>query len=33
MANRTQQNPVVSSDEWYTPRWAVDELGPVDLDP
>lgn len=33
MANRTQQNPVVSSDEWYTPRWVVDELGPFDLDP
>lgn len=33
MANRTQQNPVVSSDEWYTPRWVIDELGPFDLDP
>lgn len=33
MANRTQQNPVASSDEWYTPRWVIDELGPFDLDP
>lgn len=23
----------VSSDEWYTPRWLIEELGPFDLDP
>ena len=33
MANRSQFNSVVSSDEWYTPRWLVEELGPFDLDP
>lgn len=31
--NQTQRNPVVSSDEWYTPKWVIDELGPFDLDP
>lgn len=31
--NSTQRNPVVSSDEWYTPKWVIDELGPFDLDP
>lgn len=31
--NKTQRNPVVSSDEWYTPKWVIDELGPFDLDP
>lgn len=31
--NKTQRNNVVSSDEWYTPKWVVDELGPFDLDP
>lgn len=31
--NRTQQNTVVSSDEWYTPRWVIDELGPFEIDP
>lgn len=24
---------MVSSDEWYTPRWILDELGPFDTDP
>lgn len=28
-----QKNPKVSSDEWYTPRWIIDRLGPFDLDP
>ena len=31
--NSTQRNPVVSSDEWYTPKWVIEELGPFDLDP
>ncbi len=31
--NSTQRNPVVSSDEWYTPQWVIEELGPFDLDP
>lgn len=31
--NQTQRNPVVSSDEWYTPKWVIEELGPFDLDP
>lgn len=33
MDNRTQCNPVSSTDEWYTPRWIIDKLGPFDLDP
>jgi len=33
MDTRTQHNAVVSSDEWYTPRWIIDELGPFDTDP
>lgn len=33
MDTRQQHNPVVSSDEWYTPRWIIDALGPFDLDP
>lgn len=33
MDTRTQKNEVVSSDEWYTPKWIIDELGPFDLDP
>ena len=33
MDTRTQRNKAVSSDEWYTPRWLIDELGPFDLDP
>lgn len=33
MDTRQQKNPAVSSDEWYTPRWVIDELGPFDLDP
>ena len=33
MDTRQQKNPAVSPDEWYTPRWIIDELGPFDLDP
>lgn len=33
MDNRQQKNEVVSSDEWYTPQWLIDTLGPFDLDP
>ena len=28
-----RHKPKVSTDEWYTPRWIIDELGPFDLDP
>ena len=28
-----QKNKYVSSDEWYTPKWLIDELGPFELDP
>lgn len=33
MDKRQQHNPEVSSDEWYTPRWIIEALGPFDLDP
>ena len=33
MGTRQQKKPLVSSDEWYTPRWILDVLGPFDLDP
>ena len=33
MDTRQQHNAKVSPDEWYTPRWIIDELGPFDLDP
>ena len=33
MDTRQQKKPTVSSDEWYTPKWIIDELGPFDLDP
>lgn len=33
MDTRQQKNAVVSSDEWYTPKWLIDTLGPFDLDP
>lgn len=33
MDNRAQKNRYVSSDEWYTPKWLIDALGPFDLDP
>jgi len=33
MDTRAQKNGTVSSDEWYTPRWLIDALGPFDLDP
>lgn len=28
-----QRNKTVSTDEWYTPQWIIDALGPFDLDP
>ena len=33
MDNRQQKNKCVSSDEWYTPQWLVERLGPFDTDP
>lgn len=33
MDTRQQHNAEVASDEWYTPKWIIDELGPFDLDP
>ena len=33
MDTRQQHNANVSPDEWYTPRWIINELGPFDLDP
>lgn len=33
MDTRQQKNPKTSPDEWYTPRWIIDTLGPFDLDP
>ena len=33
MDTRQQRNATVSPDEWYTPRWILDTLGPFDLDP
>ena len=33
MDTRQQKNPVVSTDDWYTPKWIIDRLGPFDLDP
>ena len=33
MDNRQQRNNTVSSDNWYTPRWIIDALGPFDCDP
>ncbi len=30
MDTRQQKNPTVSSDEWYTPQWIIEELGPFD---
>ena len=33
MDTRQQRNKVVSTDEWYTPRWLIDALGPFDTDP
>jgi hypothetical protein len=30
---RQQKNPDVSPDEWYTPRWIIEALGPFDCDP
>lgn len=33
MDTRQQKNNSVSSDEWYTPQWIIEKLGPFDLDP
>ena len=33
MDTRQQKNPTVSSDDWYTPKWIIDTLGPFDCDP
>lgn len=33
MDTRQQINSVVSFDEWYTPKWIIDTLGPFDCDP
>lgn len=33
MDTRQQRNPTVSTDDWYTPKWIIDTLGPFDLDP
>lgn len=33
MDTRQQKNKSVSSDEWYTPQWIIERLGPFDLDP
>lgn len=33
MDTRQQHNPKQSSDEWYTPQWIIERLGPFDLDP
>ena len=33
MDTRQQKNKNVSSDEWYTPKWIIDSLGPFTLDP
>ena len=30
---KTNVNPIVSTDEYYTPRWIIDTLGPFDCDP
>ena len=32
MDTRTQKNTKVSPDEWYTPKWIIDELGPFAVD-
>ena len=33
MDTRQQHNASVSTDEWDTPKWLIDRLGPFDLDP
>lgn len=33
MNTKAKRNPDVSPDEWYTPAWLTDALGPFDLDP
>jgi len=30
---KSSQNNSISTDEWYTPKWIIDRLGPFDLDP
>ena len=33
MDKRQQKNTKVSPDEWYTPKWIIERLGPFDIDP
>lgn len=33
MDTRQQHNSTASTDDWYTPRWLIDTLGPFDIDP
>lgn len=33
MDTRQQHNLSISTDEWYTPKWIIDALGPFDCDP
>ena len=33
MDTRQQTNPTVSTNDWYTPQWIIDRLGPFDTDP
>ena len=33
MDTKQQHSPTTSPDDWYTPRWIIDTLGPFDLDP
>ena len=33
MDTRQQKKKKASADEWYTPQWIIEELGPFDLDP
>ena len=33
MDTRTQRRRTAVSDEWYTPQWVIDMLGPFDCDP
>lgn len=30
MDTRQQHNPTPSTDDWYTPRWLIETLGPCD---
>lgn len=33
MDTRQQKKKEASADEWYTPQWIIEELGPFDMDP